>query len=99
MALKERIYGEYRGLRYSIGSRAPYSGVGWVIHWENSLPEECAGAFYDGCEDHPEGAYVWAESAVRKRIDKIWATVAEFEAELERSKPTALDLAWEMAGP
>jgi len=40
--------------------------------WETLWPPlESGGAFYDGCEDHPEGAYAWAEAACRKFIDKL----------------------------
>ena len=65
------VLGEYRGIKYRIASRHPYSGIGWTLLWENSSPEESSGAFYDDCPDHPEGAYAWAESAVKRRIDKI----------------------------
>jgi hypothetical protein len=79
----DRVQGEYRGIRYSIGSRDPFPGVGWRLHIDTSRgerTEDCTGAFYDGCEDHPEGAYVWAETAVRAHIDQIHATCAAFDA-------------------
>jgi hypothetical protein len=30
---------------------------------------ESQGAFYDGALDHPEGAVLWAENAVKRFID------------------------------
>ncbi len=83
----KRVSGEYRGIRYSIGPRAPYSGVGWILHvgdgWRGR-DEQSSGAFYEGCPEHPEGAYVWAETCVKRRIDRLLATVAEFDAEVAR---------------
>lgn len=66
---------EHRGVVFEVGPRTPFPGIGWRI----PLPdcgdgrrryEESGGAFYDGCDDHPEGAYAWAEAACRRYIDK-----------------------------
>ena len=80
------VKGEYRGYRYSIGPRIPYSGIGWTIHFDtyraSADDESSSGAFYDDAPDHPEGAYKWAETAVKLRIDKIHANIAWFESEV-----------------
>ncbi len=57
--------GEHRGVQYEIRPRTPCPGIGWRVGTRDS-----SGAFYDGCDDHPEGAYAWAESAVKLYIDK-----------------------------
>jgi hypothetical protein len=71
------IDGEYRGYKYQIKPRTPFPGIGWYIavYNHNGMPVvvESPGAFYDGAEDHPEGAYAWAETAVKKHIDKAIA--------------------------
>ena len=56
--------------RYAVVSRDPFPGLGWVcLVYVNplagTLPQVCdesAGAFYDGADDHPEGAIEWAKS-------------------------------------
>ena len=62
------VIGTYRGIDFQIGPRMQDgSGVVWRIPiWKT----ESVGAFYDTCEDHPEGAYEWALAAVMKFIDK-----------------------------
>jgi hypothetical protein len=67
---------EHRGVEFTVSPRTPFGGIGWKIpahdHLGNPMaPLESGGAFYDGCEDHPEGAYAWAEAACRKFIDKL----------------------------
>src|SRR5688572_13960589 len=69
------IRGEYRGIEYRVASRHPYSGIGWTLLFGGGLTEESGGAFYDDAPDHPEGAFAWAESAVKRRIDKIHETL------------------------
>ncbi|MFA5053438.1 MAG: hypothetical protein WC565_05230 [Parcubacteria group bacterium] len=66
---------EHRGVPFTIGPRTPCPGIGWKIPRTDPLgrplaPLESQGAFYDDCEDHPEGAYAWAETACRRFIDK-----------------------------
>ena len=66
---------EHRGVTFYVGSRAPFPGIGWAIPTSDHLGRstghhESGGAFYDGCEDHPEGAAAWAEAACRSLIDK-----------------------------
>lgn len=70
---------EHRGVTFYVGSRAPYPGIGWAIPTYDHLGrrdgmEESGGAFYDDCEDHPEGAHPWAEAACRSFIDKALDT-------------------------
>jgi len=56
--------------RYAVVSRAPFPGLGWVClvyvnPLSSELPRVCdesAGAFYDGADDHPEGAIEWAKA-------------------------------------
>ena len=66
----------YRGVSYEVGPRSPYPGIRWKIPtfdaWGRPTGAlESGGAFYDGCEDHPEGAYAWADASARRRIDTI----------------------------
>jgi hypothetical protein len=73
---RSRVEGEHRGVAYSIGPRTPCPGIGWSIPTRDMLGRDTApitspGAFYDGCEDHPEGAYAWAEWAVKRTIDRM----------------------------
>ncbi len=67
------LRGEHRGVAYVIAPRTPCPGIGWTISYTDLLgrasEQTSAGAFYDGCDDHPEGAYAWAESSVHKFID------------------------------
>ena len=70
--------------RYAIVNRTPYSGIGWVLlcfvlPLKGDRPQivtESTGAFYDGAEDHPEGAVEWAVSGAKMHaasIDRIWS--------------------------
>ena len=65
----------YRGIRFNIGPRTPCPGIGWTVHlYEYSgrkVQRQSQGAFYDGCDDHPEGAYAWAMTSCRRFIDKL----------------------------
>ncbi len=66
-----RVTGSYKGVSYSIGPRTPFPGIGWVIpKWIDGRKTESGGAFYDDVPEHPEGAYAWAERAVKKFIDQ-----------------------------
>jgi hypothetical protein len=61
--------GEARGVRYEIGTYDNLAGVRWRIPrvdcWGHPMaPIESSGAFYDGCNDHPEGAVAWAEASI-----------------------------------
>jgi hypothetical protein len=69
----------HRGVTFYVGPRTPFPGIGWAIPTFDHLGrrdgvEESGGAFYDDCEDHPEGAYAWAEAACRSFIDKTLET-------------------------
>ena len=66
----------HKGITFYIGPRSPYPGIGWKIPTFDHLGRstgyrESQGAFYDDCEDHPEGAEAWAEAACRMFIDKL----------------------------
>jgi hypothetical protein len=69
------VTGRHREVDYVIAPRSPFPGIGWKIRFVHvtGAPAEVtsAGAFYDGCVDHPEGAYAWAENAVRRFIDRM----------------------------
>lgn len=65
----------YRGATYRIVKRSSGSGLHWEIdqfdHLSRPLaPLTSGGCFYDGCDDHPEGARAWAEASVQRAIDK-----------------------------
>ena len=65
---------EHCGIVFFVGPRTPYPGIGWFIQMYDHLGTEAGfhesqGAFYDGVEDHPEGAYAWAEASCRRWID------------------------------
>lgn len=67
---------EHRGITFYVGPRIPFPGLGWAIREYDHLGRpkglrESSGAFYDDCEDHPEGARVWAEAACRALIDGV----------------------------
>jgi hypothetical protein len=67
--------GRHRGARYTIVQESTGAGLHWEIaaydHLGRSLaPVTSGGRFYDGCDDHPEGALTWAERCVRVAIDK-----------------------------
>lgn len=68
---------EHRGVLFTIGPRTPCPGIGWRVHLYDYRGEpvwkDSSGAFYDNCEDHPEGAYAWAEASARRFIDKLLA--------------------------
>jgi hypothetical protein len=82
------VRGEYRGIAYRVASRHPYSGIGWTLLWGDGSSEHSSGAFYDDCSDHPEGAFAWAESSVRRRIDKIHETLDTYvPAHLRLDRP------------
>lgn len=66
---------EHRGITFYVCPRTPFPGVGWAVPTFDHLSrpagmQESGGAFYDNCEDHPEGAVAWAEAACRSFIDK-----------------------------
>jgi hypothetical protein len=69
---------EYRGWLYRIAPRTPCPGIGWTIYARRDatygvmhmrVPYLSHGAYYDGCDDHPEGAYAWAETDVKHFIE------------------------------
>jgi hypothetical protein len=62
--------GTYRGYKYEIKPNTPYPGIGWYIDLGSAGIRRSQGAFYD-VEDHPEGAYTWAEASAREYIDKM----------------------------
>jgi len=70
---------EHRGITFYVGPRTPFPGIGWAIPTFDHLGrpdghKESSGAFYDDCDDHPEGAYAWAEASCRRVIDKALET-------------------------
>lgn len=76
MKLAEAKQREHRGIVFYVGPRTPCPGIGWGLPTFDHLGrctglKVSSGAFYDDCEDHPEGAYAWAETACRSFIDKI----------------------------
>lgn len=77
MNLATAVRQEYKGVTFYVGPRSPFPGIGWSIvtydHLGRASQEESGGAFYDGTEDHPEGAYAWAEAACKRFIDKVTA--------------------------
>jgi len=67
---------EYLGVEIIIKPRTPYPGIGWFIPIYSHLGErigvrESQGAFYDDCEDHPEGAYEWAAASARLFVYRL----------------------------
>ena len=65
----------HKGVAFQVGPRNG-PGISWRIPVFDHLGRqtgytESMGAFYDGCEDHPEGAYAWAELSARRYIDTI----------------------------
>lgn len=76
--VRREIHAEYRGIKYRVASRHPCSGIGWTLLFGEGVSEDSGGAFYDDCPDHPEGAFAWAESAVKRRIDKLHETLDEY---------------------
>lgn len=67
--------GETRGVRWQIVSGGTYPGVRWrfkvpVDHLGATRWQESGGCFYDGCEDHPEGAVEWAARSVVLFLNK-----------------------------
>jgi hypothetical protein len=70
MNLSNATKHEHRGVTFYVGPRAPCSGIGWSIPtFDGRGGRESQGAFYDDCQDHPEGAEAWAEAACRSFID------------------------------
>ncbi len=69
----------HRGITFFIGHKQPWSSLEWHIPKEDYLGratgfKTSSGAFYDGCEDHPEGAEAWAEANCRAFIDKLFGS-------------------------
>lgn len=63
-------------MTFYVGPRTPCPGIGWAVPTYDHLGRRTGlktsgGAFYDDCEDHPEGAYAWAEAACRRYIDAL----------------------------
>ena len=57
---------DQNGWRYEIRYRTPCPGIGWArLDADGKVINESQGAFYDGCEDHPEGAIAWAVNSAR----------------------------------
>ena len=56
--------------RYSIIKIDDYSGIRWRLHYGDGTYLDSQGAFYDKCEDHPEGAVAWALAATAKDARK-----------------------------
>lgn len=70
--------GRHRGARYTILQEHAGAGLQWEIAAHDHLgralaPVTSGGRFYDGCDDHPEGALAWAEHCVQVAIDKALA--------------------------
>lgn len=63
---------EHLGITFYVGPRTPCPGIGWSIPDYDLIGRQCEshGAFYDGCDDHPEGAYAWAEASCRAFIEE-----------------------------
>jgi hypothetical protein len=74
--LNETAAHNYRGVAFEVGPRTDGTpGIVWRIRQHDHLgretsPRESQGAFYNGCADHPEGAYEWARRACCKWIDR-----------------------------
>jgi len=71
----ERTYG-HRGVTFVVAPDAPLSGLFWHVPLWDQLSrftgwERSPGAFYNGVEEHPEGAYEWARASACKFIDKL----------------------------
>lgn len=65
----------WRGVPFQIVQPWANAGLIWVIGKERSM-----GAFYDGADDHPEGALAWATWGAKKAIDKAFAAWPEVQA-------------------
>ena len=77
MNIKTATRHEHRGIIFYIGPRTPFPGVGWAIPTFDHLGrrtglQESQGAFYDGCDDHPEGARAWAAAGARAAIERAF---------------------------
>lgn len=64
---------DVNGVRGEVGVDGPYPGVRWRIPRVDLLgrPDghfQSAGAFYDGADDHPEGAVAWAREGLRRFV-------------------------------
>lgn len=64
--------------RYAVVSRHPCPGLGWARfvkdhRGEAREVERNTGAFYDGADDHPEGAVAWAAASARRHETKVRA--------------------------
>lgn len=75
MDIRKAVKKEHRGITFYVGPRTPCPGIGWAVPTFDHLGKptglrESGGAFYEDAEDHPEGAYAWAENACRRFIDK-----------------------------
>jgi len=99
--------------RFAVVDRTPYSGLGWVClvytrPLRGAMPEvtdESGGAFYEGADDHPEGAIEWAKKsalAVKVRAydstdwDERMARVYDLKkrSALPLGDPGVLDAPW-----
>lgn len=66
---------EHLGIKFEVCPRTTFPGVGWRIPRYDHLGRpigclESSGEFYD-VEDHPEGAYAWAEAACKRFIERM----------------------------
>jgi hypothetical protein len=69
-----------RGERYAVVWRTPCPGIGWArIASDGKIIHESGGAFYDGVDDHPEGAIEWARSNAAKHRAWVTRIVADLE--------------------
>lgn len=67
--------------RYAIIRNTPCPGLVWVRlrinEFEIVEERRSQGAFYDGAEDHPEGAVAWAIAGARARREIVRGYLAE----------------------
>lgn len=71
-AIKVHREGETAGIRWQIVSGVT-PGYRWRVliathHLGDLRWKESQGAFYDDCDDHPEGGEEWAAAAVQKYL-------------------------------
>ena len=75
--MSDTVHFEHRGIKCRVGPRTPFPGIGWSVQMYclgQHLWRDSDGAFYDDHEDHPEGAYAWAEASCREFIDQALGT-------------------------
>lgn len=69
------------GWRYAIVWRRPCPGIGWVrVDRDGKVINESQGAFYDGADDHPEGAVEWARTGANAHRAKVAEWHREWDA-------------------